>query len=378
MPQGADLEVEIVYAIYRGACVPSELQRAVDLLARYFNAPGVAFGDVDQSRLECQLGLGSGSVTPDELVRYAKHFACIDPVPAAFATLPVGTVTTSKRIIPESQIRRTFVNEYIRPLGATEAMASTLFSNQGRVSLISVLQGVHQADYEDDDIARLRRLTPHLSRALQIRRLFIQGQRRNEALETIINRHEAGMIGVSGDGAVLFVNRAARAMASACDGIALDRTGRLVLGDHLAARKLAALLAKVNEGGGLVRVARPSGMPSYVVLVSRLSLGDETAIANGRPGILLAIHDPSRNVVPVEQQIAQLLHIPLGAAKVVHALLTGIDLKDYADASGLSMNTVRFHLKKAFAGAGARSQAELVRLALSAVHALGRHLPNGA
>ena len=58
---------------------------------------------------------------------------------------------------------------------------------------------------------------------------------------------------------------------------------------------------------------------------------------------------------------------------MVQAILEGVDLKDYADRAGISMNTVRFHLKNAFAGTDTHSQAELVRVALSALNALEPH-----
>jgi DNA-binding NarL/FixJ family response regulator len=71
-----------------------------------------------------------------------------------------------------------------------------------------------------------------------------------------------------------------------------------------------------------------------------------------------------RRAVSSLQSIAQLLHLPLGAAKVVAALLDGIELKEYAEREGISPNTVKFHLKTAFERTGSRSQTDLVRRAL--------------
>ena len=92
-----------------------------------------------------------------------------------------------------------------------------------------------------------------------------------------------------------------------------------------------------------------------------------------RRGILIVIHDPSRRIVATVQRLAQLLHVPLGAAKVVEALIAGIELKDYAEREGISMNTVKFHLKTAFERTGSRSQADLARRALLAINDLGAY-----
>jgi hypothetical protein len=238
--------------------------------------------------------------------------------------------------------------------------------------MIGIFQSAHCRNYDDDDIACLERLTPHLTRALQIRRLFLQNQARGKALESIVDRNETAMIGLHGDGPALFVNGTARALAAAHDGLGLDRQGRLVAADRAAAMRLAALQADVARGGagGLVRIPRPSGRLPYVVLVSPLPSGDDL-FPNSLGGVLFAIHDPARRKTPTERRIAELLHIPVGAAKVVQAILKGVDLKDYADRAGISMNTVRFHLKTAFARTGTRSQAELVRIALLALNDLG-------
>jgi DNA-binding CsgD family transcriptional regulator len=165
-----------------------------------------------------------------------------------------------------------------------------------------------------------------------------------------------------------------RGSIRAANGLGLDRQGRLVAADRAAATRLAALQGDVARGGagGLIRIPRPSGHTPYVVLVSPLPSGDNL-FPYSRSGVLFAIHDPARRPMADEIRIAQLLHIPLGAAKVLQAILEGIDLKDYADRAGISMNTVRFHLKNAFAGTDTHSHAELVRVALSALNALEPH-----
>jgi DNA-binding NarL/FixJ family response regulator len=101
-----------------------------------------------------------------------------------------------------------------------------------------------------------------------------------------------------------------------------------------------------------------------VVLVSPLPTSEDALLLGHRNGVLTAIHDPARCIVSSLQSIAQLLHLPLGAAKVVAALLDGIELKDYAEREMISPNTVKFHLKTAFERTGSRSQIDLVRRAL--------------
>jgi DNA-binding CsgD family transcriptional regulator len=368
--ENAETEAKIVDAIYRGACDTAEFQRAVEMIGAYFGSAAVALGELDQSQGRCQLMLGSGVMGTAELIRY-EEYAHIDPVPPAFSRIPTGTITTSNHILPDSELNGAFVNEYLLPMGLSENVGGPLLRTKERFAAISVLNGVNQDEFGDDAIARLSRLTPHLTRALQIRRLFMQSQARGRALESIVDSNESGMIGMRGDGTVLFVNASVRAMAAARDGISLDRCGRLVAADRGAGTRLTALAADVLRGGagGLTAVPRRSGHPPYTVLVSPLPAGDDLFPA----GVLFAIHDPLRRPIATAQRISQLLRLPPGAAKLVQALLKGLDLKEYAECAGLSINTVRSHLKTAFARTETRSQADLMRVALSALKDLGPH-----
>jgi PAS domain-containing protein len=370
----ADAEARIIDALYRGTRERDEFERAIALLAVMFDSPSVVLGAVDMVRPEVQLTIGVGVVDSHQLSRYAE-FAKLDPVSKPLMAMRPGTAATTLSLCPDVDRRRDpFINEYLRPIKLAECLAGPIYAEPGRFALIGVHQEVGRRQFDDGDAARLERLMPHLARALQLRRAFLDVERRGEVLAAIVDRCAAGMIGIDADGLVLFVNRAARDIAEQGDGIGLDRYGRLVVADRAAARHVARLQADVSAGGagGTIRLARPSGLPACVLLVAPLP-PPEVSAHGGRRGTLFVIHDPMRRRPPTEQRIAHLLHLPMGAAKVVGAVLDGEDLRDYAERAGISMNTVRFHLKTAFARTDTHSQAELVRLAMSALADLDPH-----
>jgi len=372
MSENGELEAKIIDAIYRGACDSAELGRAIELIAKYFDSPGALIGELDQVQPGRSFVFGANTIESEFFVGY-HQYSSLDPAPRAYAALPIGRATLSAQLFSESERRTSaFVHEFLVPHGLNASMGCPLLASDGRSAMIGIFESLRGKHFDNDDIARLERLTPHLTRALQIRRLFLQSEARGKVLESIVERNETAMVGLRGDGSPVFVNAAARAIAAARDGIGLNRLGRLVVADRAAATRLAGLTADVARigAGGIVQIPRPSGHRPYVVLVSPLPSGDDL-FPNSRGGVLFAIHDPARRETPTDRRIAQLLHIPLGAAKVVQAILEGVDLKDYADRAGISMHTVRFHLKTAFARTETRSQADLVRIALSALNKLG-------
>ena len=363
-----DGETKIIDMFYRGVCDDSLLHEAVGMLASHFDSPSACLGEMDQTSGRWMIG--SGTVDTAQLARYAEVSA-YDPAPRAFSALRICTASTSDRVFSDRERRRSaFLNEYMRPAGLDHSMGTPLYLDARRFALLGVHQAFHRKRFDDGDIASLERLSPHVARTLQLRRTFLDLRRKEETFEALVEQRQTGMIGFCG-GRALFVNRAARAIAAAGDGLALDRTGRPILFDRLSAGHLAKLETEVLLGGsgGFVRAARPSGAQSYILLVSRLPRA-EGMTADDEIGILFSIYDPSRTTPATDAAISNLLRVPRGPAKVIAALLDGRDLKSYAAEAGISVNTVRCQLKAAFAQTETHSQADLVRLALSALTAL--------
>ncbi len=368
MKKSADLEGRIIDAVYAGASDLTELGSALELIAELFDATGAVLGEHDATQPERQFVIGVRTIDHDFVEDYAPY-AILDPAPRAFAA--AGKVCNTDQLFsPDYRRRNPFLNEFLLPNRIDSALGCSLFSYGGRFAQLAIHHGLHRKSFDDNDLARLERITPHLTRALQIRHQFVQFEARQKAIDDVIDRNPTGLVGLLAEGPALFVNRAACAFAAARDGLGLDRRGRPVVADCTAARRLTALEADVARGGpgGFVRVPRPSGCLPYVILVSRLPSGSRL-FANSLQGILYAIHDPTLRLIPRTQQIADLLNLTLGAARVVEAILEGVELKEYAERTGITMNTVRFHLKNAFARTGTHSQAELVRVALSALGA---------
>lgn len=366
---GPDEETAIVDALYRGACDEGELGRAAGLLAEAFDCPAILLGDVDEISPGKNCLVGAGLMDAEQLRRCGRY-AHLDPAPHAFLRLRPGSASTTHRVLDERVWRHgEFYQEFLRPLGIDHAVASPLHADGHRFSIIAVHQVQGRRVLGDDDAARLQRLTPHLARVMHLRRAFVQLAGQRSSMMSIVDRSATGLAGQGRDGAVLFVNGMMRALAAQRDGLSLDRRGLLVLADREASRQTARWHADVLAGGagGYVRVPRPSRRQPYILSLSRLPMHDEGPSLGG---VLFAVVDPARRRVPTEPRIAAVLGLPPGPARVVRALVSGEDLKVYADRAGLSLSTVRSHLKAAFHRTGTHSQSDLVRLTLATLDGL--------
>jgi hypothetical protein len=155
------------------------------------------------------------------------------------------------------------------------------------------------------------------------------------------------------DRGVMHVNHAALAIAAREDGISFDRKGMLRTGDRTAEQEVARQVADVASGGagGIVRAKRRDDRQPYALLVAPLP-STRAVATNGRSGpngILILIHDPDLQASDMTEAIATIFGMPVGAARLVSALMQGEDAKTYARRNGVTYDTIRYHLKSAFA-----------------------------
>jgi PAS domain-containing protein len=364
----SDAETRFLDALYRGAIDESELTRALQLVQDMFQCRSGAFVSFDTRAPAADLSMVSGIF--NEYGRlYLEQFVAIDPAPLFFSRLASGTASTSDRILSEQERNALpFFNEFFRPIGLTETLAGNLFNDRGRFSLIGLQRGDDRSPFDDGDIARLERLMPHVTRAVQLRRAFVRIEAQNHALQAAIDRLPAGLVLLDADGGAVFVNATMRALTRRADGLSLDRSGRPLLANLAARRRFDALLHDVSKGGagGVLSAPRTSGAPDYAVLVSPspASLAQLRWDKPGIAGSLVLVHDPDSRSQSPPDVLEQGLNLPKGAAKLVAALAADEDLKSFAEREGITIHTVRFHLHTALARTGTRNQAELVRIAV--------------
>ncbi|MFT4119630.1 helix-turn-helix transcriptional regulator [Bradyrhizobium sp.] len=292
----------------------------------------------------------------------------MDPAPALYLRQPVGkALSTNRMFSPEEREKDRFFNEFFRPIGLVETLGGPLYSEQGSFAMIALIRGEDRRPFDDEDAARLERLMPHIARALQLRRSFFRIDARSLGLQATLDRLQAGFILLSYEGAALFVNAAMRAIAQRGDGFALDRNGRPLPANVEARQRFDALVDDVAKGGvgGILTVPRSSGR-DYVMLVApapQPSTRSEWE-RRGPVGSTVVVHDPEIGAAPTVDILAQGLGLPNGAARLVASLAAADDLKSFAKAEGVTIHTARFHLRAALARTGAKTQAELVRIAV--------------
>lgn len=363
----SEAESKFLDALYQGVSDSGQLTLALGLIQNMFGCRSAVLVMVDARDPTANFVETSGTLL-QSLQLYVEKYAQIDPAPARFLSLPAGRAMSTDRLFtPEERATGQFYNEFFKPIGLIETLGGPLYSNDGNFAMIALMRGDDRPPFDDQEAAYLEQLMPHITRALQLRRAFFRIDSRNLGLQATLDRLQAGLMLLAADGEMLFVNTAMQALAQQNDGFVLGRKGRPLVTHTEARRRFDALLISVGAGGagGVVAVPRNRGR-DYAVLVapSPASAAQSDWERGGPRGAIVVVHDPDSGSANTSEILEQGLGLSKGAARLVAALAADHDLKTFAESEGVTIHTARFHLRSALSRTGAKTQAEVVRIAV--------------
>jgi DNA-binding CsgD family transcriptional regulator len=186
-----------------------------------------------------------------------------------------------------------------------------------------------------------------------------------DAAVEALNLLSVGVVLIQGDGQVLSANRVAQRILERGDGLSCGGGRLQAFYSHEQAALTRTIAAAVADlpAGSVLTFARPSGgrALSVVVRVLRPEGAD-----GGQPRLTAVfITDPDQEVAAEAQTFTSLYGLTPAEARLASSLVRGMSPAQAAAALGLTINTVRTHLKHIFSKTETRRQSDLVRVLLT-------------
>ncbi len=355
MTEMPGLALDLVESAFEAAVAPDRWGRFLDALAAPLGARTLCLvlGPPRDSAVCHSIGIAP------EFERTSLHRVLErEPWRELVAGLTEGAIT-SNGALHDALKGSEFQRGWMAPQGLEHPLLAVLDKVDGecRASLLA-FRSPGEGPFAPEGLALLERLIPHLRRALSVHRELRTAESvRNAALATL-DRIPEGWIALGSDATVLATNRKAREILDRGDGLAVDQ-GRLVVADPAPAERLRQMLARAGDGplaGGTIELPGTDGTPLRAV----------AAPLQGRGFAAVLFIDPAPGGGEQEaQRLRETYGLTHAEARVAGRLAQGQRLSEIARDLGISINTVRGHLKQVFAKTGTHRQAELVRLVLS-------------
>lgn len=279
-------------------------------------------------------------------------------------SLPGQGGAESPPVVAEASVgalaQLSLTREFLQQNGAVHAVTEVLHRREDLVSLVHVFR---QASARSEHLAeRLARARPQLTRALEVY-ARLRAAKRHAAIDRAqLDAVDVAALVVSVAGRVLRSNRAADALLAREDGLRAEegvlRCEYPRAGEALTAALQEACAPKAAPRFRAVLVPRRTGSRPYLAFISRL---DDDSPARDCATLLIRDADAHHSH---DEILGQLFGLTPSEVRVALGIVRGDAPRDLALHLGLSIETVRSHLKRVFFKTATRNQADLVRLVL--------------
>lgn len=316
----------------------------------------------------------TGRADPEFFGIYNSHYRDSDPwliAGLASGRMRPGAAALAEEILPREAFRKTAYFSHMTPRFKSYGGAAVILARHGGIGGLSA----HQFRFDqfgESEKALFALLGPHVERALMVHNRMSGIERQRDAAAHVLDRISTAIILVSATGTPVLINAAASRMLQKADGLVSERDALVTrrADETRDLRSLIAECARTSAGaglatGGVMRVTRADPKPPLHLLVSPLRIGPGLAAAAASAAAAIFVHDPSVTPALDANTLARLYGLTDAEARVAAALARALAPADIARTLGISVHTVRTHLRRLFDKTGTAGQTQLLQLLLS-------------
>ncbi len=376
MPDIATTTLDLVERLYEAISQGEAWPPFLDGLASAVGGVAPAIYVTDPAT-EADLFQVVSGVDPAWAAAYEAYFKHRDLRRDRVKALPAGSAGVGSALVPDDVlVRSEFYNDFLRPQGYFRLLGAVVFKREDALAVVRVIRPRTATPFGAQDVALLRRLVPHLARALRVHEQLAVAEARRDEVGEVLDRFPGGVLLLDAAGHLVAANRMADQLLAAGDGLRAGRDGiRAVLPaettalQRLIARTAAAPAADTSDG--VLNVSRRPPRRPLNVLVAALRGGVLHRVGQ-RAAVVVFVTDPDRPSTMSVQGVQRWLGLTPAEAAVVLELLRGRRVEEAAEVLDISAHTARTQLKRALAKTGTGRQVELLRLALGTPGVLSR------
>jgi DNA-binding CsgD family transcriptional regulator len=311
-------------------------------------------------------------IPPEALESYVNHYSSINPLPPLCdEAFPDGTTRYSHLVLPDRDLEKTeFYNDFFRPNDMYYSTGVKVPLGDFPTAYISCMRPQDKGPFAEAHGIVYETLLPHLQRALTLYGQLTQTQSSVLGLETALDSLEHAVFGLNRHARVIFSNRQAEAIVRTGDAIGLTNGKLSSVFPEQNQRLQAALADAVSTGSGIGISA------GSALLIDRKSEDNPLRVTmtpfhwtsrgiSAQLAALVFVSDPARKPQSRGAVLRALYGLTSAETRVADLLLQGLETRELAARSGLTLESARFQIKRVLSKTGARRQSELIKLMLS-------------
>ncbi|MBT4522156.1 MAG: helix-turn-helix transcriptional regulator [Halieaceae bacterium] len=300
--------------------------------------------------------------------RYAGYFYALDPL----MNIPTGEITTLEGLLGREQLEQSeYFRGFMQPLNLVDVMALDDRDEHGGELSVRICRFSDESQFNEAQKELLLQIMPHLICSARIHAALVHGRSGQSVLARTLENLEVGAVVLDRSSQVIEVNRAALEMwTGKCAPEAGKplRFGKRSLNIQLSDLVAAAISGDVNAGliQGM-RIPREDGTALGAVVAPFPQL---SPFAGAQGGAILFLSDPHHIARIKPERLVTLFGLTMAEARVAQVLASGSTPEEAAGTLGVSINTVRKHVRSIYDKVGVSKQTDLIRVLMHSLATL--------
>jgi DNA-binding CsgD family transcriptional regulator len=300
---------------------------------------------------------------------YLEKYCKLNPVFPTILLFGVEETHCVPDCLPRDEFCRTrFAREWLTPQGYIDGVFTNVDKSATSCAVFSVFRRLSEGCVDDEMRRRFALLVPHIRRALLIGKVIDLKTVEAAALADSLDTLSAGMFMVDASGRIVHANASGQAMVAEAKVLRAP-SGRLGAIDARADQGLLDSFAAASSGDaalGRKGVALPLEAREgerYVAHVLPLTSGSRR-----KAGVCYAavatvfVQRAAPDLPSPPEAVCRAFQLTPAELRVLFAIIEVGGASQVAEVLGISVTTVKWHLRHLFEKTGAHRQAELVKL----------------
>lgn len=353
---------DLVGAIHRAALEPERWPDAMRSISDALGATisGLVMRDVATGTFPF------GAIDPRSpapaLESYRQHYGAVDVIAAEMARRPEGEVVSHEDLMVHRNVRRSEVwNDFYVPWKFDRMIGAYALNDDRHKASLVVYRDAGPDTFSTDDHRTMALIVPHVTTALRCWLRLREADSRAADMAAALDALLTGIILLDRSRRVIWMNLHAHEIVTRRDGLSVQG-GHLVGAGLAETNALQSILRDIETPKRHAALTRPSG--SAPLLITALRTTAE-AFPGSSAEYMVLISDGSHASSGLIDSLQQLWKLTKAESALACAIADGKSLQEVSDATSVSVETLRTHLKRIFQKAGAHSQSDLVRLILT-------------
>ena len=300
---------------------------------------------------------------------YLTVYYPIDESVPRFRQLPDSQLVPLTDLYTEQELKTSLAYNEGHPKGNTQnSVTARLDGLDGTRIAWLAADPVAPGGWDSSQLALLKGLLPHIRQFVRVRQALANAQALGASTIDLLGTRRIGIIHLDRRGQIVEANDRARSILRHSDGL-LERDGMLRAREPAAHTRLERLIARALPSArlavsGSLLLHRSALLPPFIVHVKPVGIR-QPDYGVQHVAALVLITEPGRPSPIDPHLVAETLGLTPAEGQIAVRLAKGQTVREIAEATGRTPETIRWHLKHIYHKQQLSGQADLIRVVLS-------------